>query len=116
MLQVKIGEIPAAAGAAAIPTVPMELIKDYGWMNRNQLVDLTAHGETIHDLLNHLVKAYARVECEESKKEFEEKKSPTASQKTKTTPAKKLTFAESVIAAMEDDDLEEGQADLENEA
>jgi hypothetical protein len=113
---VKIGVIPAAAVAAAIPTVPMELIKDYGQMNCNQLVDLTACGKTIHDLLNNLVKAYARVECEESKKGFEEKKSPTASQKTKTIPAKKLTFAKSVIATMEEDDLEEGQADLENEA
>jgi hypothetical protein len=37
-------------------------------MKHNQMVALTARGETTHDLLNNLVKAYARVECEEFKK------------------------------------------------
>jgi hypothetical protein len=75
-LQVNIEEIPAAAGAAATPAVPITLIKVYGQMNCNQMVALTARGETTHDLLNNLVKAYATVECEEFHKEFEEKKPP----------------------------------------
>jgi hypothetical protein len=40
-------------------------ISDFNDYVRNQMAALSARGETTHDLLNNLFKAYARAECEE---------------------------------------------------
>jgi hypothetical protein len=45
-----------------------------------------------------------------------EKKLPATSPKKKPTPAKKLTFAEETLVAMEAEDQEPGEAELDNEA